>query len=381
MNAAFLFNSDDPKYGYSYGSPIRETVFANLILQKSKRHMKVSVGDVLIYSKSKNWDDYDDLTKRTYYSHTWSIFVSDRLVKTFRKSTVYALTFENITKPLAEELHNNLVSGEAYLGVMELDYAFGPHLALFRNSMIPLYRIEGEVCRVFYSMGEDDGKDDGEIDATRSLGYTDVDWEDRGAHGTIFDDYDTLNHFARIEAFRQTIAPFLPNGLDDADELIMVLSDLNPQLFNSLGSAVKALSRADTEEEVAQAAISGRRYIEKLADVLFPARAAPHNGRDVGKAQYRNRIWAFIGDNIERDQGKISALGKEIDRIDNEFNAGLHGDQAKKRILKALVDAAVVTFALLALNPLESRKPYFAHQNRIIEFLLKVVEGHDETDD
>jgi hypothetical protein len=63
------------------------------------------------------------------------------------------------------------------------------------------------------------------------------------------------------------------------------------------------------------------------------------------------------------------------DRVVEEFNAGLHGDQNKERILRGLVDATSLTAALLALNPSDARKPYFAHQRRIVEFFEQAVES------
>lgn len=318
MNVAFLFNSDAEKYEYFYREPIKEAVFGLGILQKSKRHMKVSVGDVTIYGRSNTWAEYAELTQRTYYTGTWSLLHDNRLRATFRKATVYALIFENITKAIATELHEALTSDEAYLGALEVDYTYGPHLVLFRNTTINLYRIEGELCRVFYSMGEENARDASEPPAMRELGYSDVDWEDRGAHGTIFDDFDTLEHFERVADFREAVAPFLSGGDDDASELVMILEDLNPQLFNALGAAVQALERAKTEEDIAQAALSGRRYMERLVDVLFPARAEPYNGRQVGKAEYRNRIWAFIDTNTRGFPERKNTMGKEVDRVDGD---------------------------------------------------------------
>jgi hypothetical protein len=376
MNIALLFNSDTPKFNGSYGDPIRKIVFGLGILQASKRHLKVSVGDVLIYSRAKTWDHYDQLTERVYFPGTWSLLLEERLRATFRTATVYALTFENMTEQIARDLHAALSAEASYLGLLEVDYTYGPHLALFRNSMITLYRIEGTSCRVFYSMGEEDGRDDQEPVEMGKVGYTDVAWEDRGAHGTIFDDFDTLEHFQRVAAFRTAITPFLSGGADEGFELVMVLEDLNPQLFNALGAAVAALERAQNEEDIAQAAISSRRYMEKLADVLFPARASEHNGRKVGKEQYRNRIWAFIADNSAGDEARVAALGKEVDRLIEEFNAGLHGDREKERMLRALADASSLTAALLALNPSEARKPYFAHQKSIVRFFEEAVRSH-----
>jgi hypothetical protein len=216
------------------------------------------------------------------------------------------------------------------------------------------------------------------VQKLQGWGFDDVDWEDRGAHGTIFDDYDTLEHFQQVHDFREAITPYLSDGEDDAYELVMLLEDLSPQLFNALGSAVAALHRATHEDHVAQAAVSGRRYIERLADVLFPARDAFYNGKDVSKPAYRNRIWAYISDNSAGDAARVRALGREMERVDGEFNAGLHADREKERIMQALADASMFTAALLALNPEASRNPYHAHAKRIREVLLDGLQRHEK---
>jgi hypothetical protein len=342
MNVAFLFNSDDPKYRGIYGDSIRNKVFGLGILQASNRHMKVSVGDVLIYGNAKSWVEYDALTERAYFAGTWSEFLLDRLRATFRKATVYALTFENMTRKIALTLHEALRRDESYLGLLQVDFAYGPHLALFRNSMIELYRVEGATCRVFYAMSDEDARDDYEPEAMRLAGFSDVDWEDRGAHKTIFDDFDTLEHFARVAAFSDAVAPFMAGSADDASQLVMVLEDLNPKLFDALGAAVQTLGRA-------------------------------YKGRKVGRAEFRNRIWAYISDNVGGDSAKLVALGGEADRLVEEFNAGLHAHRPKQAILQALADAGILTSALLALDPIAARNPYYAHERRIIDLLKDAV--------
>jgi hypothetical protein len=377
MNIAFLFNSDHPKYDGSYGDPIRNSVFGLGIVQQSGRHMKVRVGDVLLHFHARDKEAYLALAERVYAADTWSSLIFERLVATFGQAVPCAVIFENMPQALAEELHSELIADDAYLGALEVDYAYGPHLALFRNSMISRYRVAGVVCRLFYTMGEDDEKDVYEAQAMTELGYADVAWEDRGAHGTIFDDYDTPEHFQQVNLFCQTIAPYLLGGRDHASELAMVLEDLNPRLFNSLGSAVVALGRARTEEDVAQAAISGRRFLEQLADVLFPPREKSYNNRPVGKQQYKNRLWAFITDNIH-EAARVKLVGKELDRLVDEFNAGLHGDGTKERMLKALCETASLTSILLALNPEDARKPYYAHKGRMFDFFREAFGIQEE---
>jgi hypothetical protein len=282
-----------------------------------------------------------------------------------------------MTKEIAKKLHRTLSTDASYLGLQSIDYAYGPHLVFYRNFMIPRYRLQGKLCWVFYTMGEDDGKDEGDFEEMKELGYTKVTWEDRGAHGTIFDDFDTLEHFQQVVNFREAVAPYLDDGEDGAYELVMVLEDLSPALFNTLGAAVEALERARSAEHLAHVALSGRRYMEQLADVLFPAQEELYNGRKVGTAEYRNRIWAFIADNSGTDKEQLNALGKEADRLIEEFNAGLHGTQAKDRVLHAIVDGAKLTAALLALSPEKARQPYFAYRKRIIEFFTELRRQHE----
>jgi hypothetical protein len=372
MHIALLFNSDAPKYKGSYGWPIKMKVLGTGIIQKSRRHMKMSVGDVLIYSNARDWDHYDELCQRVYFCHPWALLHEKRLRETFRTKTVYSLIFENMTQDIARDLHRKLTPDRSYLGLQAVEYAYGPHLALFRNSMISKYRLIGTSCRVFITMGEDDEKDEYELNNLKKIGFTDVDWEDQGAHKTIFDDYDTLEHFGQVARFREAIKQFMPNGEDDAYELTMTLEDLSPRLFNALGSAVDVLQRAQHEEHVAQAALSGRRYLESLADALFTARTEQYNGRKVGRAEYRNRLWAFIADNTS-DESLLASLGAEVDRLIAEFNAALHGKQEKERILLALTASAKLTLSLFSLNPEKCRNPYVAFNKNIIDFWREIV--------
>lgn len=110
MNIALLFNSEEPKFKGCYGYPIRRNVFGLGILQASQRHMKVAVGDVAIYSHSSAWGEYDQLTERAYFGGRWSLFHERRLRVTFRKATVYAPIFENMTQEIARKLHEALGS-------------------------------------------------------------------------------------------------------------------------------------------------------------------------------------------------------------------------------------------------------------------------------
>jgi hypothetical protein len=160
----------------------------------------------------------------------------------------------------------------------------------------------------------------------------------------------------------------------------MLLEDVNPRLFNALGAAAERMREADTEEEIAQVALSGRRYLEQLADTLFPAINAKRGKRVLDQAAYRNRLWAFIEDRTLGNETTLLNLGREVDRVVSEMNAGLHADRPKAQIAKALVDASTLTANLFALNPEPVRDGYLAYSSTLRAFVSDLIAQRDWDD-
>ncbi|HMK06144.1 MAG TPA: hypothetical protein VK476_01355, partial [Flavobacterium sp.] len=202
-----------------------------------------------------------------------------------------------------------------------------------------------------------------------------VSWEDYGARQTVFDDYDTLEHFSQVKTFQELIGARLSGGKDEAEEIAMLIEDLNPKLFNALGAAVRTLSVATNEEDFAQVGLSARRYLEQLADVLFPPRNVLLNGRKVGKAEYRNRIWAYIVESfsVNKDEEAIKSIGKETDRLVDEVNAILHSAKDFERTLTCFVDLAKLTILLLSLPSEKSRNAYVAYASNMEKLLNELL--------
>lgn len=376
LNVAFLFNADHFSGHGNYATAVNSIVFGLGILQSSGRHMKFGRGDVLTFGHARTRGELRALCERVYRSPTWSRILQEKLDATHGVATVYALVFHNITQDIASELHEALIQQEGYLGALEVDFCYALHLVFFRNLIGTQYRFEGQRCRMFFAMSDKENSCfDNQLEEMRAYGFSDVDWEDRGAHGTIFDDFDTPEHFERVDVFRTGIAKLLPGGDDDASDLVFVLEDLNPRLFWTLAAASSALDKATTEEEVAHAALSGRRFLEQLADVLFPASDELYKGRKVDKPHYRNRIWAFIGEHA--DSTVTERLGKEVDRLDEEFNAGLHGNRKRDRLEKAFADLAVLTGAVLSIDPDAVRNPYYAHRDSMMK-IFRTLDNEPE---
>lgn len=374
MRIAILFDSDHPQYGGVYGWAIRDRILSTAIIQNSGRHVKVKIGKVPISSKAKA--DYERISEHLYFSHPWQLLLSTKLNATYR---VFAWVIQNIDETTARQLHAALLTDDAYVGMHGVDLTNPAHLALYRNSLIGKYRIKGKSCRIFYSMGEYDEKDESEPDELKAFGFTDVGWEDQGAHGTIFDDYDTPDHFSRVEAFRKMISNILPDGDDEADELVLILEDLSPRLFSTLGAVARALEMATHEEDLAQVCVSARRYIEQLSDVLFPYREEKYNGMDVTRKEFKNRLLSYIDQAIpDEETGKIERwkkLRKELVRVVEEVNVAVHGTPEKTRVSKAISDLASLSTVLLQLNPEMARNPYFAFNERRTIFFKEVLLG------
>lgn len=378
MIIAILFNSDDPRFDGYYGPPIRDFVFGTGVLQEAGRPLKIFHGDVLIYSNASNAADYRRLAEATYFTGTWSTIQADKLRTTYLQQTIWSWVIQNATKSLANDLDAALRKDAAYLGLLEVDFSILHHFVFFRNSMPAYCRVEGSRCTLFYSMGNEDAKDEYLAKELQNVGFTSVNWEDTGAHQTIFDGYDTPEHFVQMKDVERALASALPQGDDEASELVMMLEDLNPKLFNTLGAAVRALRAAKTEEDYAHVGISGRRYVEQLADALFPPSVSAFNGRDVSAPKFKNRLWAFIDKSIPPSSPTKSAdlksIGREVDRLIDAVNALLHGDPDRAAALQAFADLARLTVALLQLDPAAARQPYRAFEQTMLDFWKQHLE-------
>jgi 8-oxo-dGTP pyrophosphatase MutT (NUDIX family) len=358
--------------------------------------MRISIGDILIYhavavSKTATRTDLMSLYRRVYRPISLDLLIRDRLEATYGNATVFCWLFRNMTRVIAMSLHTGLAPDPAYLGAMDVDFSDPVHLKFFRNSLPELCRIMGRQCSVFYAMGVNEDPDVVVREIFEEHGFQ-VNYEDMGARGTIFDNYDTLDHFRRIEDFRRAFAAF-GLGTDVVANLELTLEELHPKLFDCLASAARAVERAETEEDLAQAALSGRRLLERIADYLFPPRDGAWNGRKVGSAQYKNRLWAYIENVINEahidDATLLPELGKEADRLIQLFNEGLHANLTRQNVEAAFRDLTLWLSMVIELDPQQARKPYLAYWAELLKFAENIAHsahgrepaaGHEDRD-
>ena len=350
------------------------------MLQAAERHMRISVGDILTYSaaaksKTPTMAYLVELCRAVYRPTHFDHLNYKLLEEAHGKATVYCWLFQNMTAEIGEALHSKLSPDPAYLGAMDVAFSEPLHLGFFRNSLCENYRLNGKHCSIFYSMGENEDPDVSVHDCFKKHGFA-VDHEDTGARRTIFDDFDSLEHFQRVEDFKCIFAGFSGLGADRASDLILNLEEVHPKLFDAFASAARTLARAETEEDYAQAALSGRRLLERIADYLFPPRDEKWNGRKVGRAEYKNRLWAYIEQTIAAS-GKVDSsltiLGSEADRLVDLFNAGLHASPTKTKVEAAFVSLATWLSDVIALSPASVRRPYLAYDDSLRGFIEDVI--------
>ena len=388
MNIAYLFNSDHEMFNGLYGFPILKNILETKALQSTNRNIKISVGDILTFSvvsqsKVRTNEAFYKLNEKVYTPQQFNYLIQPKLCDTSKIATVYCVYIKNILKEDALELHKNLIAFNPYLGAMDINFNNELHAYFFELSLIPSFRIFNKKCSIFYSMNEFEEIGGRETFQSEEEVFTkngfDVIYEDIGAHGTIFDNYyANYDHLSKIQDFKDIFST-LSNITDDIlDNVVISLEELHPKLFNAFTSMARTFSRIESEEDIAQCSISGRRFLEQLANYLFPPQKNLHNGRKVGKTEYKNRIWAYISDTVKKnslDKTSIDTVGKKLDEIIDNFNTGLHGDLNKMEISALIEKLLYFIIDLVNISPQDMRKPYLAHEDEIEKFMneLKVI--------
>lgn len=380
MNVAFLFNSDDESLGSIYGITIMKKILEKKVLHNCNRHMRISIGDILTFSAAANSNDktfthLEQICNSVYIPKNFNHLKINELKKLYTSATIFCWLFQNMTEDIATKLDNSLKSDKTYLGAMDVNFSYGPQLALFRNSLVENYSFYNNTFNIFYNLGLNESEDTYLEEIFKKYGY-DVNYEDIGARRTIFDNYDTLEHFQRIEDFKNVFTKIKKLDDDLISDIIYFIEELHPKLFDIFASASRALERAETEEDYAQIALSGRRFLEKLADYLFPPSDVPYNGRNVGNDKFKNRIWAYIEKTIaeyKKDITCLDILGKEADRLLDLFNKGLHLYLNKNELENAFSDLIIWLYNLITLSPEAIKRPYLAYEDQLEEFVNSII--------
>ncbi|QIQ04488.1 hypothetical protein [Streptomyces liangshanensis] len=288
----------------------------------------------------------------------WSTFSVPELTEKARNTRIAGITIDSLTPTDARAMHGRLRDADWYLGAVEIIPSMPLHMAVFLNSMPTRFRIFEDSLYVFHRQWEtecDDSRDHGEFKEWKASGiFANVQWEDSGVRETIFDPFQEVEDFQRLGELDELILGQFSSALG---ETLIRCADADPNLMERLHGALKAFENHESSEGLAHVSLSCRRFTEKLADCLYPPRDEKVNDRKVGKAEYRNRLWAYIAENVTSDttrqllMANIADLGNRIDRLDNLSNKGLHSEVSTSDVNRLLLSLIVVAHDLLTLSP------------------------------
>lgn len=128
-----------------------------------------------------------------------------------------------------------------------------------------------------------------------------------------------------------------------------VLARLCPEAIAKLNSASEKAS-SDNTEDWSAATMSCRRVLKDFADAVYPSREESVDGRKLGEAEYKNRLWAFAKEQgskaIEKQflaTEEIDGFCRTLDRVYELDSKGIH-----ERVTKQEAHLAVLrTYILL----------------------------------
>ena len=284
MNIAFHFDADLIRIehpGIPYHLPILEKLFGSLLaVHFINLNLKIFEGDLLVYEYiyHANEDKITNLINGFVGTQfrTWREISRDRLREALLSSRVYVVLLEGISNHMRDYLSHIFKTESSYLGAIQILGVNNIQWAFYNRDLSPHYRYVNKELRIFYTMGDEDSRDDGLERHWKQLPFQTVQWENLQARHTVFDAYETYDHSKLLVRLSEILSGRLSQL---AEDVLLRIGDLNPKLQQILYAAFKTFYSAQTSEEFSQVALSCRRFIESLADTLYPPSEEKVKGR------------------------------------------------------------------------------------------------------
>lgn len=356
MKVAFHFNAAHPHLeGTLYHLPIQEECFRILLSGSTAQlHLKIFSGDLVIRSTARNQDHLEKLVLGLFNPPypVWQDLHPD-LYDIIYNHRIYVLAFDGMTKTVRDTLNNSLKDYDPYLGAQQIHEANLCHWGLYNQGLQPRYRILDRKLRIFYHAWDKDyGKDDELANHWRHL-FSHINFEDLGIRHTIFDSYDSYEHAQRVAALSEMIGEHLAML---ADELLLRLGDMNPRLQERMHKTFEELNGYKISEDLSDIAFSCRRMLELFADAVYPPRREKVDGREVTKEKYRNRLWAYIKDQISGKEKELLLyslrdVGGRVDKLNELANKGVHAKISHRAIQRLILGVIILLYDVSTLAP------------------------------
>lgn len=374
MRYAYHF-SDSGNGWFEYDTML----FRALLQSRSRYHVLVFRGNIGRDAFGKS-DDRVIHNVHHIVNTSLSSFTPSQYLELFAHTSVYILLVQGMTHSQADAIRDQLSSRNSFLGMLGLSFNDRLHRAVYGSRFSPSYRVIGDELRLRHdalAVALDDERDHSQIDRWRKTAlFKRVLWENIGVRTTILDEFDSPEHDAIVGETENLLSDLL-EGV--AMEVMLRTIDLDPRLVEALHAALYSLQTARTSEQLAQSALSCRRFLERLADRLFPTSEEERNGRKLGPAQWKNRLWAFaedaIGSSAASDiDSRLADIGARIDAVARSADSGVHRpemDQVRAtRLITALVS---LSYDLALLTPPPTELPGDAYEPSVRRMLLEML--------
>lgn len=382
MRVAYHFDADSYALGREPDGRVQlfEAVLAAIPTQR--RHVRIRLGD-LVLQLYVTGDDLIAVARALAIEsrRAWRTVDLEQFVELAATTNIVIAELLGLTLRDAQELDEALEQrfGGEYFGAVEVDVRVGPHWVLYEQSLPDRYRIVGNELRLLHTSEQLEADPQiAERDEWReSQLFGTVDFEDIGVQKTLFDPYTTREHILRDAELEDLVGSQFGAVVN---ETLLRTRDLDPRLNEALHAAFGAADRSETAEQLAQVALSCRRFVERLADSLFPARDDVRKGRKLGRAEYRNRLWAYVEDHLsgrnrELVLASLEDVGNRIDALDACVQRGVHGDElTASELQRILVSLVGVTYDILTLAPPPLTQNLDAYETHLRSILREILE-------
>jgi len=381
LNIALHFNTDGiyKRYGrVPYFLPVLEGIFRTLLgSESSKVHTKIYTGDLLVSEYPQFLKDSE--TKYNFLQGIlgtqFSIWreVRQNFAETIFSSEVCVVALEGVNSYIRSLLIDTFRNEDYFLGAIQIYGANQIHWALYNQLLIPQYRyINGEL-RIFYSELDGDELDFPlEKHWKERLLFKSVTWEDLGVRHSVFDKYTSYKHAKRLAELGDLLSDHL---LQLADDILLRTGDINASLQEELYAGFDRFKLSQTPSDIAQVALSCRRFIETLADTLYSSfkdnePLVSKDGKPYSFNPYMEKLKRYIkykkSSSKTETQFLISGLEdleRRIRKVNDLVNKGVHEKMSislldMDRLLVAMV---TVTYDLLSLDAPPIKLPIETH--------------------
>ena len=141
---------------------------------------------------------------------------------------------EGLTASDVLALHERLVSLKGYYGALQILLTNPAHHVLYVSFLPARIRLVGNTARVLHNMFENPkiaGEDLRDLSTYQELTdmrlFSQVEWEDTGIQGTVFDPFDIPEHSALVGELEQLLASQMSSVID---QILLRCAILDPRI-------------------------------------------------------------------------------------------------------------------------------------------------------